>query len=130
MPREIAVFCAALALLAAPAATAGAEQAASPGTATLAAAGEPSPGLLAFDGALSTSRRCRADREVQLHARYWEWTHRHVWAPSAWHPAGRTRTAAGGSFRFTAEGQNLYSVKAVVPVRERCGRAVAALRAP
>ena len=93
-------------------------------------AGETSPGLLAFDGALSTSRRCRGEREAQLHARYWEWTHRHVWAPSPWHPAGRTRTAADGSFRFTVEGQGLYSVKAVIPVRERCGRTAAALRAP
>jgi hypothetical protein len=130
MLREIAVLCAALVVLAAPAATAGAEKAPSPAAAKLAMVGEPSPGLLAFDGTLSTSGRCRDDRAVRLHARYWEWTHRHVWAPSPWRPAGRTRTAPDGSFRFTAERQSLYSVKAVVPVRERCGRAVAALRAP
>ena len=129
------MLAACLALLAVPAA-AGAHEAVAPASATLAVTGEPRPDTLAIGGALATTAACRAGREVHVFARYWEWTHRHVWGPGQWRSAGRTRTADDGSFAGAVQKQNLWSVKAVIPIRSTeardhhhaCGRAVAAFR--
>jgi hypothetical protein len=82
---------------------------------------EPRPGVVAIYGYLDTSAACRAGREVQVFARYGEWTPRHVWGPGSWRVAGTVRTAADGTFTGTVSKPALWAAK-LVARRENLGR--------
>ena len=81
----------------------------------------PRPGTLAVYGYLDTSEACRANRVVNLFARYLEWTHRHVLAPGEWTLADKDRSSLDGFYVGGMADYNLMATKVVV-TRKNLGR--------
>ena len=135
MQRAFAVTCVAAGLLGGDG-LAAAHEATTPTAIAITGAEAPDAGATVVSGRLETSAACRAGREVEIWARYEEWTDRHVWGPGQWTLLDEVRAGPDGAFAETIAGVDLWSAKAVVrrAVRGRrghrhvCGGAVAATR--
>jgi hypothetical protein len=136
MKRVLAALLAGVVLLGGAAETA-AHEAKAPAAISFAGAEErPDGRWVTVHARLETSATCRAGRRVRVLARYGIWTHRHVWAPGPWEPAGAARSGADGALAATVARPTLWSVKFKAPAAARgrgghshlCGGVAGALR--
>ena len=119
MQRLLAALCASAALLGATG-TAAAHETVLPTTVAITETGDPDPREVTVSGTLTAPAACRAGREIEVLARYGEWTHRHVWAPGPWGLLGMVDAEADGTLAATLDRPTLWSMKFRVP-RARVG---------
>ena len=110
MQRGIAVLCASAVLLGGVEAAA-AHETSTPAAIVITGASGSDPRELTVTARLDTSPACRARRKIEIHARYGEWTHRHVWAPGPWERIGTARAGADGAVAARLLRPTLWSMK-------------------